>query len=203
VKALYITDRRAIGQQRFESLLVALRGAEELSVQLREAEESDRETVALARRTRELLGPEVPLYLNRRFDLALAAEASGVHLPAAGLPARRVRANTPRGLRIGVSTHSAQEASAAIEEGADLVVIGPIFDTPSKRAFGPPLGPEELSKLPEATEHSAEIYAIGGIDQSRLGALLPYRDRIAGVAAIRMFQEASDPRAVEDTIWRL
>ena len=124
----------------------------------------------------------MPLYVNRRFDLALAAGAEGVHLPADGLPVSRVRPNTPRGFRVGASTHSAAEAAAAIEEGADLVVLGPIFDTPSKRAFGPPLGPEELAKLPPACAHEADVYAIGGIGEEELAELLPYRDRIAGVA---------------------
>jgi thiamine-phosphate pyrophosphorylase len=203
VKALYVTDRRSLGDERFEALLGALSGAEGLAVQLREADVSDRAVLSEVRRARELLGTDVPLFVNRRFDLALAAGADGVHLPAAGLPARRVKSNTPRGFRIGVSTHSAAEACAAIEEGADLVLIGPIFDTPSKRAFGPSLGPQELAKLPEASEHGAEVYAIGGIDATTAAALLPYRDRLAGIAAIRLFQEAADPRAACDTIWRL
>jgi thiamine-phosphate pyrophosphorylase len=203
VKALYVTDRAAVGEDRLETLLSLLKGAGGISVQLREKEASDREALARARRARELLGRDVPLYVNARFDLALAANADGVHLPADGLPLRRVQANAPRGFRVGVSTHSAAEATASIEEGADLVIVGPIFDTPSKRAFGPPLGAAELSRLPPASGHAAEVYAIGGIDSESLPRLLPYRDRIAGVAAIRFFQGAEDPRAALDTILRL
>ena len=153
MKALYVTDRRSAGEDRLEALLTLLRGAEGVAVELREKEAPDREILSHARRAREILGPKVPLYVNRRFDVALAAGADGVHLPADGLPVRRVRANTPRGFRVGVSTHSAAEAAAAIEEGADLVVLGPIFETPSKRGFGPPLGPRELAKLPPASAH--------------------------------------------------
>src|SRR5262249_33947923 len=147
---------------------------------------------------RERLGPDVSLLVNRRFDVALAAGASGVHLPADGLPLTRVRAQTPRGFRIGVSTHSAAEARAAIADGADVVAVGPIFDPPSKRAYGPPLGPDALRDLPGLASHDCEVLAIGGIDEDKLGALDPYRDRISGIAAIRLFQESPRPRDVAE-----
>jgi thiamine-phosphate pyrophosphorylase len=196
VKALFVTDRQAAGPDRLDRVLESLRGAPSLSVQIREPAATDREVLIQTRRAQELLGPEVPLYVHRRFDLALAVQAGGVHLPAAGFPVDRVRANTPRGFRIGVSTHSAAEAVAAMEEGADLIVLGPIFDTPSKRAMGQPLGPAELEKLPPSRPPSCELYAIGGIDAATLPKLLPVRTRFDGVAAIRFFQDAADPRAV-------
>ena len=196
MKALYVTDRPAMGDDRFDRLLESLAGIAGLRVQLRERETSDRESLAWAVRAREKLGSDVPLFVNRRFDLALAAAADGAHLPADGLPLARVRANTPRGFRIGVSTHSVEEAQAAIAAGADLVVIGPVFDTPSKRAYGAPLGPGVLAGLPRLADHDVEVFAIGGIDESRMAGLEAYRDRISGVAAVRLFQEAPDPRAV-------
>jgi thiamine-phosphate pyrophosphorylase len=141
--------------------------------------------------------------VSRRFDVALAAGAQGVHLPSDGLPVPRVRANTPRGFRIGVSTHSPEEAGRAIEEGADLVVLGPIFDTPSKRPYGEPLTPRALERLPLLSAHAAQVFAIGGIGPGTLEALVPHRDRISGVAAIRLFQEAPDPGRVVEEISRL
>lgn len=196
MKALYVTDRAAAGEERLRGVLAALAGAPDLFVQLREKDAPDRETLLLARRCREWLGSTVPLYVNRRFDVAIAAGADGVHLPADGLPLARVRANTPRGFRIGVSTHSAVEAGAAIAAGADLVLIGPIFETPSKKGFGPPLSADVLRELPAASEHRCQVLAIGGIDEGKLDRLEPYRDRITGVAGIRLFQNAADPRAV-------
>ncbi len=166
-----------------------------LTVELREKGSTDREAVSWAIEAREALGPSVPVLVNRRFDVALAAGAAGVHLPADGLPVADVRALTPRGFRVGVSTHSPEEATAALDAGADIVVIGPMFDTPSKRRFGDPLGVEALGRLPLRSSHRAEVYAIGGIDEAALDRLAPYRDRIGGVAAIRLFQEAADPRA--------
>ncbi len=199
MKALYVTDRPAVGDRRFFEILDALSGAP-VSVELREKGTNDRQTLFLAREAKARLGPGVRLTVNRRFDVALAAGADGVHLPADGLPLPRIRAHTPRGFRVGVSTHDPEEARAAIEAGADAVVIGPIFDTPSKRVYGPPLGPEALGRLPEPGTHACEVYAIGGIDEANLAALDPYRDRFTGVAAIRLFQESADPRAVAERL---
>ncbi len=195
MNALFVTDRPAIGQERLERVLASLAGAPALSVQLRDPSATDREVLAQTRRARELLGPDVPLYVHRRFDLALAAGADGVHLPAAGLPLERVKANAPRGFRVGVSTHCAAEAQDAMDRGADLVVLGPIFDTPSKRGMGRPLGPEELARLPTRRPPECQLYAIGGIDGATLARIIPVRDRCDGIAAIRFFQDAADPRA--------
>jgi thiamine-phosphate pyrophosphorylase len=203
VKALYVTDRPAIGDARFEATLASLRGASGLAVELREKGTGDLETLRTAERARERLGPAVPLLVNARFDVAIAARASGVHLPADGLPLARVRAAAPRGFLVGVSTHSANEAAGAIEDGADVVVIGPIFATPSKRSFGAPLGTVALEALPPREEHATDVYAIGGIGEAELVRLAPYRDRIAGVAAVRLFQESPDPRAVVERIGAL
>jgi thiamine-phosphate pyrophosphorylase len=200
MKSLYVTDRRAIGDERLAGVLGRLAGAPDFGVVLRESPAEDRTLLAHARGARGLLGDSVPLYVHRRFDIALAAGAAGVHLPSNGLPLPAVRANTPRGFRIGISTHSAPEAEEAISRGADLVVIGPVFDTPSKRAFGPPLGPGVLAALPNRATHSCEVYAIGGVDEARLPELEPYRDRICGVAAIRLFQESPDPRGVAERL---
>jgi thiamine-phosphate pyrophosphorylase len=123
-----------------------------------------------------------------------------VQLHENGLPLGRVRSAAPRTLRIGVSTHSAAAAAAAIDGGADRVLLGPIFATPSKASFGLPLGPAALGALPATAEHRSEVYAIGGIDEGRLAELEPWRDRISGVAAIRMIQETPDPRAVASRI---
>jgi thiamine-phosphate pyrophosphorylase len=200
MKSLYVTDGQAIGHDRLAETLEVLRGARDLVVQLREKNVTDQDCLSLARLARERLGPDVPLYVNRRFDIALAAGADGVHLPTSGLPMGRVKANTPRGFRVGVSTHSVPETLRAIEEGADLVLIGPIFDTPSKRAYGAPLSPHALGELPPATEHTTDVFVIGGIREESLDELEPYRKRISGVAGIRLFQEAHDPRAVVERI---
>lgn len=203
MKAMWVTDRAACGERRFETVLAALQGASSLCVQLREKDLSDLEGLTLARRCRTALGPDVPLLVNRRFDIALSAGAAGTHLPADGLAVGRVRANTPRGFRIGVSAHSTEEAERAIEEGADLVVLGPIFDTPSKRAFGPPLGLSALDRLAPLAGHGADVYAIGGITEENLEEIAGRSDRVSGAAAIRLFQDSLDPSALAERMARL
>jgi thiamine-phosphate pyrophosphorylase len=195
VKALWVTDRASFGDERFERLLASFAGAPDFGVELREKHLPDAEYLARARRVREALGPAVPLWVNRRLDVALAAGAAGVHLPADGLPVSRVKANTPRGFSVGVSTHSPEEAARAIEEGADVVILGPIFDTPGKRAFGPPLSPSALDRLPPLAGHGASVYAIGGISRENAGEIARRKDRVSGIAAIRLFQDAEDPSA--------
>jgi thiamine-phosphate pyrophosphorylase len=201
-----ITDRRATaGRPLVEVVRAALaglpppaRGA--AAVSLREKDLDGRALLELARALRAVTGDAgARLFVNDRVDVALAAGADGVHLPADGLPVAQVRAHTPRGFRVGVSTHSPEEAAAAAEE-ADVVLLGPIFDTPSKRRFGPPLGPDALARLPPRSSQRAPIFAIGGIDEAALDRLEAYRERIAGVAGIRLFQDASDPRAVVERI---
>lgn len=203
MKCLYVTDRPAVGDDAFVEVLESLHGARELVVELREKGATDREALRWARVAREKLGPSVPLLVNRRLDVAVAAGASGVHLPADGLPVSRVRAASPRGAWVGASTHSPEEAVRAIEDRADLVVIGPIFETPSKAFHGPPLGTGALGALPFRRTHGADVFAIGGIDESRLEEISQFRDRISGVAGIRLVQEARDPRAVVERIARL
>ena len=201
MKALYVTDRAAVGDERLAGVLDRLAEVAGIAVTLREdSTVTDRDLTARAREARGRLGDSVPLYVHRRFDVALASGAAGVHLPSHGLPLPRVRAATPRGFRVGLSTHSAAEAGDAIAGGADFVVIGPVFDTPSKRRYGAPLGPAALSELPRRDTHSCDVFAIGGVDEERLPDLDPYRDRISGVAAIRLFQESGDPRAVAERI---
>lgn len=196
MKLLYVTDRNGVGDEAFEGILDSLRGAEGLLVELRERNSTDREALRWAGLAKEKLGADVPLLVNRRLDVALAAGAAGVHLPVDGLPLSRVRAAAPREFRLGASTHSPEEAVRAIEERADVVVIGPVFETPSKAAYGPPLGTGSLAALPPLRMHGSEVYAIGGVGESRLEELSRFGDRITGVAAIRLVQEARDPRDV-------
>jgi thiamine-phosphate pyrophosphorylase len=126
--------------------------------------------------------------VNDRVDVALASGADGVHLPETGLSIADVRALAPA-LLIGASRHSVDGAVAAA--GADLVMLGPIWDTPGK---GPALGVEALTAARAALPAHVALIAIGGIDSSTRA----YAARAAGadhVAAIRALWSASDPAA--------
>ena len=147
----------------------ALRGGVK-AVQLREKEMPAGELLGLARRLRELTGSyHARLFINERVDVALACGADGVHLGAAGLPpeaAKLCAAMTGKDLMIGVSTHSLSEAEAAQRAGAGFITFGPVFDTPSKRAYGPPLGVSELKIAVRAVD--IPVFAIGGIKPGNL-----------------------------------
>jgi len=121
--------------------------------------------------------------------VALAAGADGAHLPAASLPIAVARALLGPDAWIGRSTHAARDAEAAAADGADYVVLGPIFATPSKEAYGLPLGVTALG----AVRGTTPIVAIGGIDLANAAAT-----RAAGahgVAVIRAILDAADPAA--------
>ena len=102
------------------------------------------------------------LLVNDRFDVARAARADGVHLTSGSLPTRVVREICGRDFLIGASTHSLEEARRARDEGADFVVFGPVFETESKRAYGPPQGLEKLARVTSEL-HGFPVLAIGGV----------------------------------------
>jgi len=134
--------------------------------------------VSITRRSR------TRLMVNDRVDVARAAGADGVHLTARSLPAQIVRSTCGAEFLIGVSTHSVEEARAARAGGADFVVFGPVFDTESKRAFGPPQG---LDKLRDVTLALKEfpVLAIGGITLDNIAPCLSAG--ASGVAGITIF----------------
>jgi len=159
-------------------------------VQLREKNLSARSLFELTTRAAELTrGSRTRLLVNDRSDIAVAARADGVHLTTRSLPARVVREAFGRRLLIGVSTHTLSEARAARDDGADFAVFGPIFETPSKLAYGPPLGLDELS----ATALSLKpfpLLALGGI--TRANAANALRAGAVGIAGISLFGDAPE-----------
>jgi thiamine-phosphate pyrophosphorylase len=124
------------------------------------------------------------LLVNDRVDVARAAGADGVQLTARSLPASIVRQVCGLEFLIGVSTHSLEEAQAARAGGADFVVFGPVFETESKRAFGPPQG---LDKLRAVVRELGDfpVLAIGGITLENIPACLATGAH--GVAGISLF----------------
>jgi thiamine-phosphate pyrophosphorylase len=195
MKTLCVTGESARSRNRFDALLLGLSQDSPDYFEVRDRSASDRTLLGLLAAAKKAL-PRSLVLANDRFDLALAAGADGVILPESGLPVEPVRRETPRGFLVGKSTHSIPAALRAAKDGADLVLLGPIFDTPSKRSFGAPLSPGALSGLPERGPEGAELFLIGGIDESTLPALLSYRSRFTGIAAIRLFEESMEPGEV-------
>lgn len=163
-----------------------------VGVQLRARGASGRELLELARALRRVVSDAGQLLLvNDRADVALAAGADGVHLPGAGMAPEDARALVGPGRLVAVSCHAAAEVAQARDSGADFATFGPVFDTPSKRPYGPPVG---LERLREAAALGLPLVGLGGVDVSNASAVTAAG--AFGVAAIRAWLDAADPAGV-------
>ena len=142
-------------------------------------------------------GSVTKLLVNDRVDVAIAAGADGVQLTGSSISASVVRQTFGSDAVIGVSTHSLPEARAAKAMGADFAVFGPVFETPAKTQYGPPLGVERLKEVCSDLK-PFPVIAIGGIDEQNFAECL--RAGAAGVAAIRMFQDTRSLQTIVENI---
>lgn len=164
-------------------------------VQLREKALSTRVLQELASNAVELTrNTQTRLLINERFDVAWAVEADGVQLTSQSMPVDVVRRTVGKDFLIGVSTHSLPEAVEAKDRGAEFVLFGPVYETESKRAFGPPQGVDLLRQVVRELA-GFPVIAIGGVNRSNAGACLAAG--AAGVAAISMFE---DPDALAQIV---
>jgi thiamine-phosphate pyrophosphorylase len=130
--------------------------------------------------------------INDRLDVALAANAAGVHLGEKSIPLEVVtewrRSSGRMDFQIGVSCHSLEAACAAATGGADYIFFGPVFATPSKAAFGAPQGIDRLREVCAFVK--IPVLAIGGVNLENARDCL--KAGASGIAAIRLFQNAKD-----------
>lgn len=167
------------------------------AIQVREKDMPARELVAHARAVRTICAPRgVAVIVNDRLDVALAAEADGVHLGTDDLPVREARRIAGAALRIGASTHSLAEARAAIEAGADHCGVGAMYESGLK----PGLAPSGEAYLRAFMDEFPQVphLAIGGIAPGRVTALAHAGCR--GVAVSSAICGAEDPAAVARAI---
>ena len=206
----YVTDRRSlpglVPETSTAALLQKIEQVASAGVDWVQIREKDLAAGKLAALTRKILrrarawssaGGAVRILVNDRLDIALAEGAGGVHLGEKSLPVqeakRLVLLASPRspagaGFLLGVSGHSLEAARAAEDSGADYIFFGPVFATPSKAAFGEPQGVERLGQVCRAV--AIPVIAIGGITVENATACLD--SGAAGLAAIRLFQDAPD-----------
>ncbi len=129
------------------------------------------------------------ILVNDRVDIACVTRAHGVHLPGAGLPIAAARGVVGAHALIGRSIHAREEIPETV--GADYLIYGPIFETPSKRRYGAPQGLERLAEVSRAS--AVPVIAIGGITVDRVSDVLTHGAR--GVAVMGAILSADDPAA--------
>lgn len=159
-------------------------------LQIREPDLSAAELGGLVRDLRARLGGAAARVLvNERLDVALAAEADGVHLKADSIPTALVRRHVPAAFLVGRSVHTADEARSAEADGADYVIFGTVFLSGSKPRSHRLAGLETLAAVTQAVR--IPVLAIGGISLNTVAAAA--EAGAAGVAAIGLFFDAAGP----------
>ncbi|MBM4261580.1 MAG: thiamine phosphate synthase [Deltaproteobacteria bacterium] len=192
-----VTDRQQTnGRELLWVLEQALDGGVQ-AIQLREKDLDGKELYYLAEAARQLtIRYRARLFINDRIDVALAVDADGVHLGGGSVPIETARQLLGPEQLIGASVHALTEAQQAERAGADFIVFGPVYFTPSKAAYGSPQGLEPLRQVVEKI--ARPVYAIGGIKQEQIKEVLAVKAR--GIALISAIISAADPREAAHNI---
>jgi len=159
------------------------------AVQVRDPDATPRALIELTRTLVAAL--PVPVLVNDRVDVALAAEAAGAHLGQDDVPLGAMRPWVPAGFTLGLSVGSDAEADRARHAPADYWSIGPCFPTLSKPDAGLPLGPEGFARLRGVAPAGVPVIGIGGITPAN--AALVSQAGAVGVAVIAAVWGPSDP----------
>ena len=161
------------------------------ALQVRHKGAPPRELAALARALVAAL--PVPVLVNDRVDVALAAGAAVAHLGQADPPLDALRPHVPAGFLLGLSVGSRAEADRVRAWPADYWSVGPCYATANKADAGAPLGVDGFAALARLAPPGVPVIAIGGITVTTAGALA--RVGAAGIAVIGAVLGASDPEA--------
>ena len=208
----YVTDRHSLRiANPADSLAALIQKIEEVVaagidwVQIREKDLPARELASLTRQALRIAAKysvnrssPIRVLLNDRLDVAIAERADGIHLGEKSLPVGETRTLIKSAVlkqtigelfMIGASCHSIEAAQAAERDGANYIFFGPIFATPSKERFGAPQGVDCLAQICHVI--SIPVLAIGGITLENANSCIAAG--ATGIAAIRLFQNATDP----------
>ena len=189
MKLYLVTDRSLAATRAIEDVVAAAVRGGVTAVQLREKECGTREFVDLALRLKSVL--TVPLIINDRVDVALAAGADGVHVGQSDMDVRDVRRLLgPRAI-VGLSVETPQQAEDAADLPVDYLGVGPIFATPTKTDAAPAWGLGQLAALRARTHR--QLIAIGGIHAGNARQII--EAGADGIAVVSAICAASDPEA--------
>lgn len=165
-RLLVVTDRHQTKDRPLVSVLAQALQAGNPGIQIRERDLCAKDLIALVGEIAHLAaagGSQV--LMNDRIDVALSFDGVGVHLRSDSLPVAVARRLIGQDRLLGVSVHSLAEAVQAEKDGADYIVLGPIYATPSKQMYGPPLGLATLEKTAQALR--VPVVGIGGVTAAR------------------------------------
>ena len=191
-----ITDRHQTGGRPLASVVAEAASAGLQAVQLREKDLPTRPFLSLAREIRRVTRASgTKLFINGRIDIALEVDADGVPLPADGLPVKAARRIVGTKF-LGASCHSVQEVCSAERDGADYVLLGPIYSTPSKAGYGSPLGLSVLEKA--CREARIPVFALGGIRTDRFKPVFD-----AGAFGVAMISAILGSNDIGNTVKRM
>jgi len=195
-----VTDRDlARGRPLAEVVARAVRGGV-TAVQLREKTIGARRFLAEVVEIKGLLaGTGVPVFVNDRVDVAIAAGADGMHVGQDDLPAADARRLIGPGMLLGVSVATPEEARAALAAGADYVSVSPVFLTPTKPDAEHAVGLEGVALIRRVVA-SSPLLAIGGIDARNARAVTVAGSD--GVAVVSALMTAPDPESAAVTLRR-
>lgn len=182
-----VTDRKLGGDSLEEKVAAAVSGGVDM-VQLREKDLPGGELLELALKLRSITQGKALLVVNDRLDVALAAEADGLHLPQDSLAVHHARRVVPSHLLVGKSVHDITNASLAAIEGADYLVLGTIFPT-SSHPGAPTAGLNLISKVTRRVD--APVLAIGGVSSRNVASVVVAGAK--GIAVITAILGAPDP----------
>jgi thiamine-phosphate pyrophosphorylase len=194
-----VTDRNQTGGRDLLWVLEQALDGGVKAIQLREKDLSGRDLFSLAERSHKLCQVyDAALFINDRIDVAMAVDAAGVQLSQTSLPIVTAKALLGPQKIIGVSTHSLQETKEAEQAGADFILFGPVYFTPSKAAYGAPQGLPALKTIVDNI--SLPVYAIGGIKLENIDSTKKLGVR--GVALISAIMSADSPKGAAERMLR-
>jgi thiamine-phosphate pyrophosphorylase len=189
VTVCFVTDRRRLGGSADDvrrAAAAAIAAGVDL-IQIRERDLDARPLLALVTAVvADARGTKTSVVINDRLDVAIVSGAHGVHLRADSIAVADARALAPRGFLVGRSVHSVREAQDAA--GADYLIAGTVFPSPSKPGLSTLLGLEGLRTIVSAC--SAPVLAIGGITSDRIPEIVAAG--AVGYAAIGLFAQRFD-----------
>jgi thiamine-phosphate pyrophosphorylase len=166
-RLLVVTDRHQTNGRPLVPLLQRVLTVGAPAIQLRERDLPAKELVTLAREVQAVMASRrSQLLINDRVDVALTLEGVGVHLRSDSLPVSVARQLLGAQRLLGISVHAVEEAVRVESQGVDYIVLGPIYETPTKQMFGPPLGIQTLEKACRLVR--IPIIGIGGVTAARV-----------------------------------